>query len=61
MIVAWEAWDEFPGDRDRARRRVDACRAYVGLDQANAFHAHVAAQRRAGLNVADAIRSWSPS
>lgn len=54
----WAAWDEFPGDRHRARARVEAIVTHVGLDHANQFQAHVAAARRAGLNVAAAVHSW---
>lgn len=60
VISAWEAWDRAPGDKARARNLSVARVAYAGLDQANAFHAWVATQRRAGRTVAAAVYSWSP-
>lgn len=60
VIAAWEAWDEFPGDKARAGRLANARVAYAGLENSNHFQAHVATQRRAGLTVADAVYSWSP-
>jgi hypothetical protein len=58
VLLAWERWDEQPGNTSRAIAFEEALQAYAG-DSATEFRKFVAAVRRAGgANRESALTAW---
>lgn len=55
LIAAWIAWEENPGWHSTAADKLDAINA-AGLNTC-ATHNHIAACRRAGMSIPDAVQS----
>lgn len=59
LIAAWEEWDQRPGSENAALHRVDMERLVANELQLDylTFVENIAANRRAGMTVANAIKS----